>query len=80
MTQKNGLIATYYETVGFSAPVLIESLHGHSAAVGTDPYFVSGSTSELTHFTKLDTDINFDIGQDCILSDLIPGTVSSFPT
>jgi len=80
VTQQNGLIATYYETIGFSAPVLLESLHGHLADLGPDPFTVSASTGDATHFTRLDAQIDFDIGRDCMLQELIPLTVSSFPT
>jgi len=80
VTQRNGLLATYYETIGFSAPVLLESLHGHSAALELDPYDVSASTGDSTHFTRLDPVIDFDLGRDSMLRDLIPSPVSSFPT
>ena len=80
VTQKNGLLATYYETIGFSAPVLLESLHFHVAALGADTYAVSGSTGDGTHYTRLDPAIDFDLGRDSMLRALIPLRVSSFPT
>lgn len=80
VTQKGGLIATFYETVDWSSPVLLESLHVHSAAVGADPYIVSSTTGDHTHFTRIDPTIDYDIGQNCTLVDLIPAPVASYPT
>jgi archaellum component FlaF (FlaF/FlaG flagellin family) len=80
VTQRNGLLATYYNTVDFSSPVLLESLHGHSAAPGTDPFSVSATTGDWTHFTRLDPQIDIDIGTASALADLIPSPVPSFPT
>ncbi len=80
VTQKGGLLATYYTTVDFASPVLLRSLHGHSAAVGDDPYSVSAQTGDSTHFTRLDEQIDFDLGRLSLLGDLIPATISSYPT
>lgn len=80
VTQKHGLVATFYETVDYSSPVLLESLHGHSAAVGTDTYAVSNTTGDDTHYTRLDATVDYDIGQNSTLAALIPSPVASYPT
>jgi hypothetical protein len=41
---------------------------------------VSADTGDATHFTRLDQQIDFDLGRDPILLDLIPSPVASFPT
>lgn len=79
VTQRRGLIATYYKTIGFSAPVLLESLHWHSAAVGVDPFAAAATTGDSTHFTRLDAQVDFDTGRYPMLRDLIPSPVSSYP-
>ena len=76
VTQKGGLLATYYATVDFAFPVLRESLHGHAAAVGADTYSPSDSTNSSTHFTRLDANVNFNPGKTSILA----GFEDSFPT
>jgi hypothetical protein len=45
-----------------------------------DTYAVSGTTGDDTHFTRLDPIIDFDHGRIPLLVDLIPGTVSAYPT
>lgn len=60
--------------------MLLNSLHGHSAAKGVDAYAVSATTGDHTHFTKIDSKIDFDVGQNCILAAMIPTNISSYPT
>jgi hypothetical protein len=76
VTQKGGLLATYYATVDFAFPVLRESLHGHAAAVGSDAYVPSDTTNSTTHFTRLDANVSFNVGKTSILA----GLEESFPT
>jgi hypothetical protein len=80
VTQRQGLLATYYETIGFSAPVLRESLHSFTASTGSDPYAVSATTGDSTHFTRLDRTIDFDLVRNSFLADLVPALASPYPT
>jgi hypothetical protein len=73
------LLATYYTTVGFAAPLLLQSLHGHLASVGSDPYVPSSTMGQSTHFTRVDGIVDFDTGYAALLADLIPIVVPSFP-
>lgn len=74
------MLATYYQTLGFQSPVLLTSLHSHTAVVGLDPYAASATTGDNTHFTRLDATVDFDIGRAPMLSALIPTPISTFPT
>lgn len=76
VTQKGGLLATYYATVDFFFPVLRESLHGHAASAGLDTYAPSDATNSSTHFTRLDAAVSFTPGKVSILE----GFEASFPT
>lgn len=76
MTQKGGLLATYYATIDFASPLLLESRHGHAAAVGTDVYASSDATNATTHFTRIDANVSFDVGRTSVLA----GLEDSYPT
>ena len=70
VTQRGGLLATYYTTVDFASPVLLASLHRHTAAVWPDPYAVSSSTSDATHYTRLDSQVDFEVERESLLADM----------
>lgn len=76
VTQKGGLLATYYQTVDFASPVLLESLHGHAASLGVDAYVQSDAANATTHYTRLDSNISFEVGRTSILA----GLEDSYPT
>jgi hypothetical protein len=76
VTQKGGLLATFYATIDFASPLLIESLHGHAADLGTDAYVSSDSTNSTTHFTRIDANISYDVGKISILD----GFENNYPT
>ena len=76
VTQKGGLLATYYATVDFAFPVLRESLHGHAAATGSDIYAPADTTNATTHYTRLDANVSFNPGKTSILA----GLEDSYPT
>jgi hypothetical protein len=64
--------------VDFASPVLVDSLHKHAASVGLDTYAVSSTTNDATHYTRLDSEVDFDIGRRSILADMASAPV--YPT
>ena len=53
-----------------ASPVLLDSLHTHAASVGLDIYAVSSTTNDMTHYTRLDSEVDFDIGRRSMLADM----------